>query len=85
MLLLYIDFIREFGPDRVRKSGQAVSHIIEWSSVDSRRRAELLFAREKQIGNTIRSRQWPFTLTDNAFRCASSQKLGKLAFNIFYL
>ena len=41
-------------------------------------------SREKNtIGNAIRSRQWPFTLTDNAFRCASSQKLGKLAFNIF--
>ena len=38
---------REFGPDRVRKSGQAVSHIIERSSVDSRSRAELLFARER--------------------------------------
>ena len=56
LLPLYIGFNREFGPDRVRKSGQAVSHIIERSSVDSRRRAELLFAREKHtIGNAIRS------------------------------
>jgi hypothetical protein len=79
----YIDFYREFRPDVVRKSGQAVSHIIEWSSVDSRHRAELLLARDKHaIRNAIRSEQWPFTLADNTFRRVFSQNLGKLTFNI---
>jgi hypothetical protein len=45
---MYIGFYTEFNPDSVPKFGQAVSHIIEWSLADSRRRrAELLFAREK--------------------------------------
>ena len=60
MLPLYIDFIREFGPDRVRKSGQAVSRIIEWSSVDSRRRTALLFAREKH--NRKRDKKWTMAI-----------------------
>jgi hypothetical protein len=38
-----------FGPDRVRKSGQAVRHIIEWLSVDYRFRTELLFGRDTQL------------------------------------
>jgi hypothetical protein len=45
---------REFGPEvKGSESGQDVSHIIEWASVDSRRRAGLLFAR----GNTLCNRK----------------------------
>jgi hypothetical protein len=57
LLVLCIDFITEFGPDKVRKSGQAVSHITEWSSVDNRRRARCCAREKKNNKNAIRSRQ----------------------------
>jgi hypothetical protein len=41
-------------------------------------------SREKNTaGNAIRSRQGPFTLTDNASGCLSSQIFGKLAFKFY--
>jgi hypothetical protein len=51
---LYTDFYRKFRPDSVRKSGQAVSRIIEWYHLTAAAAVSCCSQEKNTIRNAIR-------------------------------